>query len=64
MSRICLLCADGDRIELRETVAAAMWEARRHGTADDRPWPEAGPYWQNVFRELAEDAMAALEPGG
>ena len=60
MSHRCRLCTANDREALRDHVAAVMWESRRHGTLDDRPWAEAGPYWQAKFRELADAAIAAL----
>jgi uncharacterized iron-regulated membrane protein len=41
-------------------MAVVMWESRRHGSLDDRPWDQAGPYWQAKFRELADSAIAAL----
>lgn len=59
-ARRCRLCTANDHDGLIEHVAAAMWERRRHGTLDDRPWPEAGPYWQSMFRDLAGEAVNAM----
>lgn len=56
----CRLCTANDREALYDHVAAAMWERRRHGTLDDRPWPDAGSYWRTKFIELAEDAVEAM----
>ena len=56
----CGLCTANDREALYHHVAAAMWERRRHGTLDDRPWEKAGPYWQEKFLWMAEDAVEAM----
>jgi hypothetical protein len=50
-----------NRAALIETVSADLWESRRHGTLDDRPWKQAGSYWQRVYRELSETAIESLE---
>ena len=46
-----------------EEVAAELWEHRRHGTLDDRPWDEAGAMWQSVFREFAGTAVSVIRAG-
>lgn len=56
----CALCTVNDRDALIERLAAALWERRRHGTLDDRPWAEAGYYWQTIFREFAVEAIEEL----
>jgi hypothetical protein len=56
----CRLCAANDRDAVIEKLAADLWESRRHGTLDDRPWSEAGPHWQNIFRQLAQTAVESL----
>ena len=61
MAGRCRVCTSNDEAALVEHVAAALWESRRHGTLDDRPWPEAFPYWQRVYRELAETAIESLQ---
>ncbi len=57
----CRLYTANDRAALIETVAADLWESRRHGTLDDWPWEQAGRYWQPIYRELAETAIESLE---
>ena len=61
MARRCRLCTANNRAALIETVSADLWESRRHGTLDDRPWNQAGSYWQRVYRELGETAIESLE---
>ena len=61
MSHRCRLCTANDRDSLVDQVAKSLWESRRHGTADDHPFAEAGEYWQRVFRELAETAIDTLK---
>lgn len=56
----CRLCTANDHAALVEHLAAALWEGRRHGTLDDRPWSDAGDYWHRTFRDFAEEAIAAL----
>lgn len=56
----CRLCSCQDQDELIEHVAASLWENRRNGHLDDRPWADAGPYWQGVFRDMADTAVALL----
>lgn len=59
----CRLCTANDREGMIEEVAAKLWEHRRHGTLDDRPWQEAGPMWQSVFREFAGTAVNVIRAG-
>ena len=54
----CLLCTSTDREGLIEKLAADMWESRQ--VADYVAWADAGPYWQQGFRELAQTAIATL----
>jgi hypothetical protein len=56
----CRLCTSNDREALIEHVAEHLWESRRNGTLDDRPWALAGEQWSEVMRELAETAITAL----
>ena len=57
----CRLCTANDEAALTEELAAALWERHRSpGGIDDWPWPEAGDYWQSVFRQLATEAVATL----
>lgn len=56
----CRLCTSNDPDALREHVAAELWESRRNGHLDDRPWADAGPRWQHVYRQLADTAIEAL----
>lgn len=58
----CQLCTANDREGVIETLAAELWESRRHGTLDDRAWAEAGDHWQRVFRQFAETAVDVLRP--
>lgn len=60
MTHRCRLCTSNDPDGLIEHLAAALWESRRHGTLDDWPWPEAGPYWQQIYRDFAHTAVEAL----
>ena len=55
MADRCRLCTANDPEAVIEDVAARLWESR-----DERPWNEAGGYWQRVFRELAQTSIAAL----
>jgi len=34
----CRLCTANDEEALVESLAADLWESRRHGTLDDYPW--------------------------
>ncbi|WP_175488137.1 hypothetical protein [Sphingomonas sp. NFR04] len=43
-----------------ESLAADLWESRRHGTLDDRPWDRAGDHWQRIFRDFALTALESL----
>ncbi|WP_267383083.1 hypothetical protein [Sphingomonas sp. GC_Shp_6] len=63
MGSRCHLCTANDRDAVIDRVAGAMWESRRHGTLDDRPWPEAFPYWRQTYIELATAAVDALDQG-
>ncbi len=56
----CRLCTANDLDALREEMAEALWESRRHGTLDDWPWVEAGPMWQRIFREFGDTAVDAM----
>lgn len=56
----CRLCTANDLDGLREEMAEALWESRRHGTLDDRAWAEAGPMWQGVFRDFGATAVEAM----
>lgn len=56
----CRLCSANDLDGVIEQLAADLWESRRYGTLDDRPWEEAGEHWQRVFREFAETAVKSL----
>ena len=60
MATRCLLCTSNDRETLIEQLAADLWESRRHGTLDDRPWLDAGDHWHRVFREFAATAVESL----
>ena len=55
MAHRCRLCTANDVDGVIEHVAARLWESR-----DERPWDDAGPYWQRIFRELAATATASL----
>jgi hypothetical protein len=57
----CRLCTTNDRDGLVESLAADLWDTRRRGSLDDRAWEQAGPYWQGIFRELAQSAVVSLE---
>ena len=59
----CRLCTANDVEGMIEDVAAELWEHRRHGTLDDRPWDDAGAMWQSVFREFAGTAVNAIRTG-
>ena len=56
----CRLCTANDIDGIIEDVAAELWESRRHGTLDDRPWPDAGAMWQTVFRDFAATAVNVI----
>ncbi len=56
----CRLCTANDEDALVETLAADLWESRRHGTLDDRPWEQAGDHWQRIFRDFALTALESL----
>lgn len=56
----CRLCTANDLEGLKEEMAAALWESRRHGTLDDRPWAEAGPMWQAIYRDFGDDAVELM----
>ncbi|MEH3046524.1 hypothetical protein [Sphingomonas adhaesiva] len=60
-NRPCPLCGGGEADDLIEQVAADLWNSRRYGTLDDRPWEAAGDYWHRTFRDLAETAVASLK---
>ena len=55
----CRACTTNDRAALIDSVAADMWEVRRH-QHEAPPFPDCGPYWQTVFRELAETAINSV----
>lgn len=57
----CRLCTATDRAGLIEQLAADLWESRRTGHVDDRPWEDAGEYWHHSFRRLAMAAIDSLE---
>lgn len=57
----CRLCAADDRAALIEYAAEALWESRRHGSPDDRPWETAGEYWKRTYRELATTFVGAMQ---
>ena len=57
----CRLCGANDLDAVIEKLAEDLWESRRHGTLDDLPWVEAGPYWQETFRDFATTAVHALK---
>lgn len=59
-SHRCRLCTANDHEALVHELATRLWESRRHGSPDDVPFERAGSYWQRVFLELAETAVAAL----
>lgn len=59
MANPCQLCGTDDRAGTVEHVAEQLWESRR-SIGIDPPWPDAGEYWQQQFRELASAAVAAL----
>lgn len=59
-NRPCPICGGGETETLVEQVAADLWNSRRYGTLDDRPWEAAGDYWQHTFRELAETAIGSI----
>ncbi len=59
MADRCRVCSANDRAALIEYLAEQLWESRRHGTLDDWPWPEAGGYWQRIYRQEAETFIAA-----
>lgn len=59
-NRPCLLCGSSEHLGLIERVAADLWESRRTGHLDDRPWAEAGEYWQRIFRGFAESAIESI----
>lgn len=61
MAERCRLCTANDREGVIEQLAADLWNSRRHGTLDDRAWPEAGSYWQRIFREFAETAVQSMQ---
>lgn len=54
----CLLCTSTDREGLIEKLAVDLWESRQVDTYV--AWADAGAYWQQGFRELAETAVASL----
>lgn len=56
----CRLCTANDEESLIEGLAADLWESRRHGTLDDRPWSLAGDHWQRIFRDFATTAVESL----
>lgn len=60
MATRCRLCTANDADAVIEQLAADLWESRRNGHLDDRPWVEAGDYWQRVFREFAGAAVTSL----
>ena len=60
MATRCRLCTSNDRERVIEQLAADLWESRRGGTLDDRPWLEAGDYWQAIFRHFAKTAADSL----
>ncbi|MES2339617.1 MAG: hypothetical protein V4537_16115 [Pseudomonadota bacterium] len=60
----CRLCSANDLDGVIEKLAADLWESRRHGTLDDWPWVDAGPQWQQTFREFAATAVASLTSPG
>lgn len=57
----CRLCTANDVDGLIERLAEELWDSRRYGTLDDRPWAQAGEYWQRTFRELTETVVASLQ---
>lgn len=57
------LCTANDQDGVIEQLAADLWESRRNGHLDDRPWVTAGEYWQRTFREFAEAAVDSLTRG-
>lgn len=57
----CKLCTANDVDGVIKQLAGDLWNSRRYGTLDDRPWEEAGDYWQRTFREFAETAVESLQ---
>lgn len=60
MTHRCRLCTANDQDAVIEHVAEQLWESCRSGSLDDRPWPEAGGYWQTIMRRQAATAVASL----
>ena len=54
------LCTANDRDGMIAQLAGDLWNSRRQGMLDDRPWDGAGEYWQRIFRELAVTAVGSL----
>jgi len=57
----CRLCTSNDRDALVDGLAGDLWESRRHGTLDDRPWTDCPPYWRTIYLQLATTAVKSLD---
>jgi hypothetical protein len=57
----CRVCTANDREALVEDLAREFWGKESGGTSDDRPWPNAGAYWQTIYRDFAERALSVIE---
>jgi hypothetical protein len=51
----CRLCTTTDLTSLRDHMARTIWSGR-----DEILLEEAGPYWNKIYRELANDALRGL----